>query len=136
MCDENFKRGGWFDFDQALNIALQEGQAIQIKRCRLYVAPSALKLAASRGYQEIAVMILDRYTFDHRELASVLASAASNEDCDLIQLLLGKCPLLEDTLAPRKYVFLELAAEDALRVAVKADRVDVAKLIVEKLKRS
>lgn len=48
----------------------------------------------------------------------------------MVQHLLENCRMQQEG----RHISIELAAEEALIVAVRADRVDVAKLIVEKLR--
>ncbi|KAE9284848.1 hypothetical protein PF008_g27061 [Phytophthora fragariae] len=120
----------------ALNVALEEGYtniaAVMIRKSHLHSVECALGWAASRGYTDIVVMILDIYALRRYQFAPALKKAALNGECDMMKLLLEKCPLPIDTPTERKHRVIG-AMWAFLAAAINADRVDVAQLIVEKL---
>ncbi|KAE8960001.1 hypothetical protein PF011_g30241, partial [Phytophthora fragariae] len=136
LCDKSLQRLYWMDSDQAFNVALEEGYtniaAVMIRKCHLNSVKLALESAASRGYTDIVMMILDRYMLDEYEFAPALEKAALNGDCDMIELVLENCALPIDTPAEREHIF-STTVEACLGAAVKANRVDVVQLIVKKL---
>ncbi|KAE8962333.1 hypothetical protein PF002_g31901 [Phytophthora fragariae] len=67
----------------ALNVALEEGYtniaAVMIRKSHLHSVECALGWAASRGYTDIVVMILDIYALRRYQFAPALKKVALND---------------------------------------------------------